>query len=59
MGTAVASGIVAASQKAFAQEQFAQATASGSRNAFIVLLIMFLIAFVLCCLMTVNRKRGK
>ena len=59
MGTAVASGIVAASQKAFAHEQFAQATASGSRNAFIVLLIMFLIAFALCCLMTVNRKRGK
>ena len=58
MGTAVASTIVAASQKAFAPEQFAQATAAGSRNAFFVLLIMFLVAFVLCCLMT-RRGTGK
>ena len=57
MGTAVASTIVAASQKAFAQEQFAQATAAGSRNAFLVLLILFIVAFGLCCLMTASPKR--
>ena len=55
MGTAVASTIVAASQKAFAQNQFAQATAAGSRNAFFVLMVLFIIAFAVCCLMT---RRG-
>lgn len=52
MGTAVASTIVAASQKAVSQDLFAEATATGSHNAFFVLMILLLIAALLCRIMT-------
>lgn len=57
MGTAVASTIVAASQLAVPTLHFAEATAVGSRNAFVLLAIMMAVALFLAIAMT-SRKAG-
>ena len=57
MGTAVVSTIVASAQLAAPASQFAEATAQGSQQAFILLAGMLFIAFVLCVLMTRNAQR--
>ena len=52
MGTAVVSTIVASQQHAADAAHFAEATAIGSQNAFIVLTLLMIIAFIMCCIMT-------
>lgn len=58
MGTAVASTIVAAQQLAAPTSHFAQATAIGSRNAFVLLAVMMGVALILSIAMTMGRKAG-
>ena len=57
MGTAVASTIVASAQLAAPASCFAEATAQGSRHAFILLAGLLFVAFLLCVLMTRNTQR--
>ena len=57
MGTAVASTIVAASQAAVSASHFAEATAAGSRNAFVLLAAMMALALFLAVAMT-GRKNA-
>ena len=59
MGTAVVSTIVAAQQLAAPVQQFAEATAHGSRNAFMLLAMLFVIAFILCVVMTKKQAEQK
>ncbi len=56
MGTAVASTIVASSQRAADASLFAESTALGSRNAFIFLAFLMAVAFTLCVVMTRKSK---
>lgn len=56
MGTAVASTIVAASQAAVSTSHFAEATAAGSRNAFVLLAAMMALALFLAVVMTGRKK---
>ncbi len=56
MGTAVASTIVASSQLAAGASHFAQATAIGSRNAFVLLAAMMAVALILTIIMTTKKK---
>ena len=59
MGTAVVSTIVAAQQLAAPAQLFAKATAQGSRNAFMLLAVLFVIAFILCVVMTKKQAEQK
>ena len=56
MGTAVVSTIVATSQKAVDHNGYAEATATGSNNAFVLLAAIMLIAFIATICMTANNK---
>ncbi len=59
MGTAVVSTIVASQQHSAPSSQFAEATAIGSQQAFLLLALMLLAAFVICWVMTAkNKKEG-
>ena len=52
MGTAVVSTIVAAQQMGVTEADYPQATATGSRYAFVLLAAMLLVAFILTIMMT-------
>lgn len=56
MGTAVVSSIVAASQLSAPADRFPEATAEGTRQAFLLLALLLLVAFVCCLLMTRRTK---
>lgn len=57
MGTAVVSTIVASAQHSADAAHFPEATAAGSQNAFAVLTLMMLAAFVFCFAMTRKAHR--
>ncbi len=56
MGTAVVSTIVASQQLGAPTSQFSWATALGTQQAFILLAVMMLVAFVACWVMTGHKK---
>lgn len=56
MGTAVVSTIVASQQLGAPTSQFSWATALGTQQAFILLVVMMLVAFVACWVMTGHKK---
>ncbi len=56
MGTAVVSTIVASQQLGAPASQFSWATALGTQQAFILLAVMMLVAFVACWVMTGHKK---
>ena len=57
-GTAVVSTIVASTQLAAPASHFAEATAKGSQDAFVLLAGLLFAAFLLCVLMTRNVQRA-
>ena len=59
MGTAVVSTLVASSQRAADAALFSEATAEGSRNAFLLLALMMMAAFVITLVMTSKRKNSR
>ncbi len=59
MGTAVVSTLVASSQHAADATHFSEATAEGSRNAFLLLALMMMAAFVITLVMTSKKRNSR
>ncbi len=59
MGTAVVSTIVATQQSAFSAERFSEATALGTRDAFILLSLLLFVAFIICIVMTKSTPKSQ